>query len=88
VDQGVEPDVMQTLEEMGLEHFTRFTDVAGAGDTGRREGNPVWPGFNTVLFIVMEDQRIQPLIERLHAVRDSYPIRPGMQFIIVPARMI
>lgn len=88
IDQGVEPDVMQVLEQAGLNHFTRFSDVAGAGETGRREGNPIWPGLNTVLFIVMDNEQIPPLVERLHAIRDSYPITPGMRFIVVPAQMI
>jgi hypothetical protein len=88
VDQGVEPDVMEALEANGLDHFTRFSDVSGAGETGRREGNPIWPGLNTVLYIVMENERIQPLVDQLHAIRATYPITPGMKFIVVPAQMI
>ena len=88
VDQGVEPDVMQALAEMGLNHFTKFSDISGAGETGRREGDPVWPGLNTVLLLVMENEKIQPLVDRCHAIRDSYPITPGMKFIVVPAQMI
>jgi hypothetical protein len=88
VDQGVEPDVLEVLQARGLEHFTRFADVSGAGETGRREGNPIWPGLNTVLFLVMENDQIQPLIDRLHEVRGSYAITPGMKFILVPAQMI
>ncbi len=88
IDQGVEPDVMQALEQAGLNHFTRFPDVAGNGETGRREGNPIWPGLNTVLFVFMDNEKIPPLVERLHAIRDSYPITPGMKFIVAPAQMI
>lgn len=88
VDQGVELDALEVLADLGLDHFTKFSDVAGAGTTGRREGNPIWPGLNTVLFIVMDNEQIPPLVERLHAIRDSYPITPGMRFIVVPAQMI
>ena len=88
VDQGVEMDVTQTMQEMGLDHFTKFSDIAGAGETGPREGNPIWPGLNTVLYIVMENEKIQPLVDRLHEIRDSYPITPGMKFIVVPAQII
>ena len=87
-DQGVEMDVMEALEEQGLRHFTRFSDIAGAGETGRREGDPVWPGLNTVLLLVMENEKIQPLVDRCHAIRDSYPITPGMKFIVAPAQLI
>ncbi len=88
VDQGVEIDVMEALEEMGIDHFTRFSDIAGAGETGRREGDPIWPGLNALLLLVMENEKIQPLVDRCHAIRDSYPITPGMKFIVVPAAMM
>ena len=88
VDQGVEPDVMEALAESSLDHFTRFSDISGAGETGRREGDPIWPGLNTVLYLVMENAQIQPLVDKLHAIRDTYPITPGMKFIVVPAQMI
>ena len=87
LDQGVESDVMAVMAEMGLEHFTKFDNVSGAGETGRREGDPVWPGLNTVLF-VMPVSQVEPLVDRCHAVRDSYPITPGMKFIILPAQML
>ena len=88
VDQGVEIDAMQALDELGLNHFTKFSDISGAGETGRREGDPIWPGLNTLLLIVMDNAKIAPLTERLHAIRDSYPITPGMKLIVVPAQMI
>ncbi len=88
VDQGVELDALEVLADLGLDHFTKFSDVAGAGTTGRREGNPIWPGLNTVLFILMDTDQIPTLTERLHAVRDSYPITPGMKLIVVPGRII
>ena len=85
VDSGVEMDVMEVLEEMGLDHFTRFSDIAGSGETGRREGDPIWPGLNTVLLLLMDNEKIQPLVDRCHAIRDTYPITPGMKFIVAPA---
>ena len=88
VDQGVEPDVEAALEERGLNHFTKFSDISGSGETGRREGNPIWPGLNTMHYIVMDNDQIQPLVDQLHAIRDTYPITPGMKFIVVPAQLI
>ena len=87
-DQGVEPDVMPVLEAFGIKHYTKISDVSGVGETGRREGNAVWPGQNTVLLMAMPSEKVDPLIERLHAVRDSYPLTPGMRFIVVPARLV
>ena len=88
VDEGVELDVMEVLAEMGLEHFTRIGDVSGSGETGRREGNPIWPGLNSILYVFMPTAQVQPLVDRCHAVRDSFPITPGMKFIVLPAEML
>ena len=88
IDQGVEMDVMEAMGEMGLAHFTRLSDVSGSGETGRREGDPIWPGLNTVLMIYMRADQVQPLIERCHAMRDSYPITPGMKFFVLAAEMV
>jgi hypothetical protein len=87
-DQGTEPDVMEVLTDLGIRHYTRISNASGSGETGRREGNPIWPGLNTVLLIVMPAEQVQPTIERLHAVRDSYPITPGMRFIVTDAEII
>ena len=88
VDQGVEPDTMAVLRERGIEHYTQLSDVAGVGETGPRAGNPIWPGLNTVLFMVLPTEQVQPLIDRLHQVRDSFLVTPGMKFIVTPAEIL
>lgn len=87
-DQGVEPDVMEVLSNRGLEHYTRWTDCEGAGETGRRDGTPIWPGLNSVVMVVLPEAEIEPLRVDLHAVRDSFAIRPGLRMIVADAVMI
>jgi hypothetical protein len=87
-DQGVEPDVMEILQTQGLGHYTRWTDCQGSGETGRREGSPIWPGLNTVLMVVMAEDGIEPLRAALHQVRDSFPITPGLKLIVTDAVML
>ena len=87
-DEGVEPDVMAILRQQELTHYTRWTDCQGAGETGIREGSPIWPGLNSVIMVVMDEGCIEPLRAALHEVRDSFPITPGMKLIIADAIMI
>ena len=87
-DQGVEPDVMDCLMTLGLPHYTRWTDCQGSGEAGLREGTPVWPGLNSVLMVVMPEEQVEPLRAALHAVRDSFPITPGLKMVITDAIMI
>ncbi|MCE5239826.1 hypothetical protein LLH23_15270 [bacterium] len=87
-DQGVEPDVMEVLSNRGLKHYTRWTDCQGSGETGMRDGTPVWPGLNSVVMVVLPEEEIEPLRADLHAVRDSFAIRPGLRMIIADAVMV
>lgn len=87
VESSAEPDVMATLAEMDLRHYTRWTDVSGSGETGRKEGNPIFPGLNTVLMVVMPANRVEELVERLHAVRAGFIVRPGMKIIVTDCVM-
>ncbi len=87
-DEGIRPDVMAVLERLGVPHFTRWVDAEGAGRTGPRQGNPIWPGLNDVLLVVVAEAQVEPLVQALHELRDSYPITPGMRFIITEAQFI
>lgn len=81
-DQGVEPDVMEVLAQHGHNHFTSWTDCRGSGETGVRDGTPVWPGLNTVVLVVMDAAAVQPLVEDLHKMRDTFPMTPGLKVIV------
>lgn len=87
-EEGVDQDVMEVMAEMGLNHYTKLTDVVGSGETGRRDGDAIWPGLNTVLMIYMPADQVQPLVDRCHEVRATYPITPGMKFFILTAEML
>jgi hypothetical protein len=87
-DQGVEPDVMEVFKRHGLKHYTRWTDCQGSGETGLREGTPVWPGLNSIVMVVLGAHQIEPLRVDLHAVRDTFAIRPGLKMIVADATMM
>lgn len=87
-DQSVEPDVMDALQQHGLGHHTMWGDCQGAGTTGIRQGNPIWPGLNTVVMVVMEEGRIEPLRRDLHALRDTFAVTPGLKMIITDGVII
>jgi len=81
-DAGVLPDIMRVLEELGIRQWTRLADAKGAGERNVREGNPIWPGLNDILLLVIHPDQVQPLIDRCHQVRDTFPLKPGMKFIV------
>ncbi|MGQ9730592.1 MAG: PG0541 family transporter-associated protein [Candidatus Zipacnadales bacterium] len=81
-DSGVLPDVMRVLEEQGIRQWTRIGDVKGAGERTIREGSSVWPGLNEILLLVLPPEKVEPFIAGCHAVRDRFPLKPGMKFIV------
>jgi hypothetical protein len=83
IDQAIEPDVLEVFEQNGVEHWTSWTDVHGAGRTGTKRGNPIWPGLNTVVLVALEQQNVEPLVQSLHAMRDKFPLTPGMRIFSV-----
>lgn len=87
-DEGLTDDVMSTLAQLGIQHYTRWSGVEGVGSTGPRQGTPIWPGLNEVFILALEPERVQPLVEALQAIRDSYPITPGLRFIIIDADFV
>ncbi|NSW54399.1 MAG: hypothetical protein HPY44_00180 [Armatimonadetes bacterium] len=87
-DDGLSDDVVSALKELDIQHYTRWSGVEGVGRTGPRQGSPIWPGLNEVFLLALEPERVQPLVDTLHAIRDSYPITPGLRFIITDAELI
>ena len=81
-ESGVLLDIMRVLEEQGIRRWTRLSDAKGAGERNVHEGTAVWPRHNEVLLLVMPEEAVRPLIDRCHEVRDSFPLKPGMKFIV------
>jgi hypothetical protein len=87
-DSGVLPDFMAVLEELGLRRWTRWSDAHGAGERNTREGTPIWPGLNEVMLLVLPPEQVQPLVDRCHEVRRSFPLEPGMKFIVTDCEIL
>jgi len=87
MESSAEPDVMAALDELGIVHHTRFADVPGEGETGRKDGSPVFPGLNTLLMVVIPSEKVEPMVESLHAVRDSFIVTPGLKIIVTDCVM-
>ncbi len=87
VESSAEPDVLAALEELGIVHYTRFADIAGHGETGRRDGTAIFPGLNTVIMTAIPSDLVEPMIAALHRVRDSFLVTPGLKIIVTDCAM-
>jgi hypothetical protein len=86
-ESGTYTQVRALLARLELEHYTLFEQVKGAGETGRKEGDAVFPGINSVIMIAMNEEKIPELVHGLHEIRDSFIIQPGMKIIVTDCVM-
>ncbi len=88
VDTGMESEVEEILQNQGLPHYTKWEDCKGAGETGTRQGNPIWPGLNAMFMVVMEPGQLEPLRVELHQRRDSFAVTPGLKLVVMDGTII
>lgn len=74
-------DAMQKFKEAGIQNFTQIPLANGAGQGGgRRFGNDIWPGLNTVFFVVAETDQYEQIKDWVQEYREE-EIREGMKLI-------
>jgi hypothetical protein len=81
-EDGLRPDMEEVLVEQGIEHYTLWSGAEGSGVTGTKQGTPIWPGLNEVMLIALPQEKVQPLIRRATEVRDSFPVKLGLRFMV------
>jgi len=86
-ETGTDTQVRDLLKSLGLENYTLLEQVKGAGETGRKDGDAIFPGINTVMMIALNSEKLPALITGLHEIRDSFIIRPGMKVIVTDCVM-
>lgn len=74
-------EVMQKFKECEINNFTQIPLASGSGvGGGRKFGNDIWPGDNTVFFCVTETSKYQKMKEWALEYRKE-EIREGMKII-------
>ncbi len=61
------------LDRYNIRGFTRWNTVAGRGskDGEPHYGNHAWPGMNTAILAITEDQKVAPFLEALRKLDES-----------------
>ncbi len=87
-EEGIQPDVMELLGKLGIEHYTAWEGAQGSGRTGPKHGDPIWPGLNNMLMMVLPEEQVGPLTKAALKLRDSFPVTPGMRFMVTDVTFI
>lgn len=69
---AIHDEVMGILEKLGLQGYSRWEQVTGAGQKGGRHMNThVWPAVNSALGVVAEDEKARLLMEEIRGLRKT-----------------
>ncbi|MFZ6034275.1 MAG: PG0541 family transporter-associated protein [Melioribacter sp.] len=69
-NHGITEEVDEALEKLSIRGFTRFINVHGQGsDKGEPHlGTHIWPSQNAVVLTVIEDDKVDPLLEEVRQI--------------------
>ena len=81
---AIEEEVMQALEKLGIEYYTKFPDLHGKG----RHSDPhldtyIWPGTNHGLFMALEEIVVEKLLAEIKALKLQYA-KEGIKVFVFP----
>ena len=67
-DQAYNERIVELLDRMNCRGFTRWEQVQGRGsNTGEPHyGSHAWPSMCSAIMTVVDDHKVQPLLDKLH----------------------
>ena len=84
-DQAHHEAIIDLLEKNSCRGFTSFGEVQGRG-TFRGEphyGSHAWPSLGGAILTIVEDSRLQPVLDKLRALDEMKP-RLGLRAFVWP----
>ena len=84
-DAGVEERVLEGLRQIGVPGYSRVSDLTGLGRTGRREGDPIWPGTNSLILVSVPDEEVESILAMLRSLKSEYTRPPALHVFSTPA---
>lgn len=69
-NHGITEEVEEALESLNIRGFTRFLNVHGQGNEKGEPhlGTHIWPSQNAVALTVVNDELVDPLLEKVKAI--------------------
>ena len=74
-DQAYNMDIADAIQEIGVNGFTMWQDIAGRGSqTGEPHlGSHAWPTMNNALLAFVPDEKVEAILEQLRAMDEETP---------------
>ena len=74
-NQAYNEEIVELLEDNGQRGFTRWEDIEGRGgvDGEPHMGSHAWPTMNHAMITMVEDSKVQGIMDDLRAKDETYP---------------
>ncbi|AEJ62470.1 hypothetical protein Spith_2215 [Spirochaeta thermophila DSM 6578] len=83
-NHSVEEDLFDLFEERGIgAHYTLIPQVQGAGSSGPRKGDHIWPETNFVLIIYAGEEETAKIREAVADLKRLFP-NEGIKLFEMP----
>lgn len=75
-DQAHQDNVMEALEGIHARGYSFFEQVGGRGTNGGEPhlGSHAWPSMNSAIITVIEDEKVDRLLDELHQLDIDNPL--------------
>ena len=75
-DQALDEYVQEALQASLCKGFTMFPNVLGKGSVNGEPhlGSHAWPSTNMSVLTICSDEKVQPLLDRLHVIDVKNPL--------------
>ena len=69
-NQSLTEEVQEVLDDLSIRGYTQWTEIKGRGSVKgeAHEGTHTWPELNHVHLTVVEDNKVDQLLEKLQAL--------------------
>ena len=69
-NQSLTEEVQEILDNQSIRGYTQWTEIIGQGTVkgDRHEGTHTWPELNNVHLTIIEDEKVDPLLDQLQSL--------------------
>ena len=87
-NEALDMEVMEVIGKCGLNNYTKIPAVFGKGTTsGVHLDNDIWPGRNTILFTVCEEQQAKDILACVRELRKKLG-KEGVKAFALPVEEV
>ena len=72
-NQSITEEVQEILDSLSIRGFTQWMEIKGRGSVSgeMREGTHTWPELNNAHLTMVDDEKVNPLLEKLRILNSE-----------------